>query len=143
MLSLVLVAIKVNHIVGFELVGVAILNLQKCKIYRPKSVQAEQKHHPDLLRVIHRLNIGQNVFNLLVIYKFTINHSRSPMKGCKRKEKILAAFLAKMLFFFRFFFLNHRLVENRISRLVCHSGYTALNLPSLFKLLIYPFAKFF
>lgn len=88
-----------------------------------------------LLGMLHRFNISQNVFYLLVINKFAVNHSRPPMKDCERKEKILAAFLAKMLFFFRFFFLNHRLIKNRISRLMGHRGYSADQLPPLFNLL--------
>lgn len=72
-------------IFGLELVGIAILNLQKCKVYCPKSVQAEQKHHPNLFGMLHRADIGQNVFNLLVIYKFAISHCLSPFERLRLK----------------------------------------------------------
>lgn len=72
--TFVLVVIQANHIFDFEIVGKNVLNLQVGKIDRAHTVQAAQKHHPDLFGMLHSADIGQNIFDFLIIHKNVIGH---------------------------------------------------------------------
>lgn len=56
--AFVLVVIQANHIFDFEIVGKNVLNLQVGKIDGTHTVQAAQKHHPDLLGILHSADIS-------------------------------------------------------------------------------------
>lgn len=72
--AFVFVVIQANHVFDFEVVGKNVFNLQVGKIDGAYTVQTAQKHHPDLLGVLHPADIGQNIFDFFIIHKLTISH---------------------------------------------------------------------
>lgn len=72
--AFVFVVIQANHVFDFEVVGKNVFNLQVGKIDRTHTVQAAQKHHPDLFGVFHSADIGQNILDFLIIHKNVIGH---------------------------------------------------------------------